>query len=261
MKKFFVIGNKASESLSPLIFNYWFKKYKIKAKYSFVEVSKSEFDKVLTKKIKDKKIKGFNVTIPYKKTIIKHLEIKDVHAQRIGAVNCVTLGKKTKGSNTDWIGYLRSLRHVKINKRKNILIFGCGGASQAIVYGLLSKGFNNIFIFNRTKKIINHNNIKIYTKSYSVIGKHLEKAQLIINTTPTNPLNKQQTKLINEGVVVSDIVYRPKQTTFLNNFNKNKKIYGISMLIEQAIPCFFSWFGFKPVVDEGLIKKLNLKIK
>ena len=71
MKEFFVIGNQTSKSLSPLIFNHWFKKYKIDAKYKFVEVKKGSFDKVLNKKIKNKKVYGFNVTVPYKKKINK----------------------------------------------------------------------------------------------------------------------------------------------------------------------------------------------
>ena len=67
MKYFFVIGNKASKSLSPLIFNHWFTKYKIKAKYSFLEVTQNNFDKTIIKKLNDIKVSGFNVTIPYKK--------------------------------------------------------------------------------------------------------------------------------------------------------------------------------------------------
>ena len=67
--------------------------------------------------------------------------------------------------------------------------------------------------------------------------------------------------MITKDILVSDIVYKPKNTAFLNNFKENKKIYGISMLVEQAAPCFYYWFGFKPEIDEVLIKKLNTKIK
>ena len=67
MKYFYVIGNKTSKSLSPLIFNHWFKKYNIEAKYKFIEVSESKFDKVLIDTIKNKKTHGLNITIPYKK--------------------------------------------------------------------------------------------------------------------------------------------------------------------------------------------------
>ena len=146
MKNFFVIGDQASKSLSPLIFNYWFKKYNIQAKYSFLEVIKKNFDSEITKVLRDKNTRGFNITIPFKKDIMKHLDSKNLHAQKIGAVNCVTVGNKIKGINTDWVGYLNSIKQEKINKNKNILILGFGGASQAI-YGsnLLSVG---IFIVN-----------------------------------------------------------------------------------------------------------------
>ena len=261
MKQFFVIGNKASQSLSPLIFNYWFKKHKINANYSFVEVKKKSFNKILIKKIKDENICGFNVTIPFKKNILKYVDNKNIHAQKIGAINCVTLGKKIKGTNTDWIGYLNSIKKEKINKNKNILILGYGGAAQAIYYGLSLKGFKKIVVFNRSKKAIRYNDTKKYTKKYSLIDAYLNKADLIINTTPTNPLNKKQTNLVKKNTIISDIVYKPKNTPFLKTFKKNKKIFGISMLVEQAIPCFYIWFGFVPKVDEGLLKKLNNKIR
>ena len=118
MKHFFVVGNKSSKSLSPLIFNHWFKKYNIKAKYSFVECTPKNFDEIIIKKINDKKVQGFNVTIPFKKNILKHLQTKNIHAKKIGAVNCVTVGKKIKGINTDWKGYLSSIKEQNISKKK-----------------------------------------------------------------------------------------------------------------------------------------------
>jgi len=261
MKQFFVIGNKTSKSLSPLIFNHWFKKHKIKANYSFVEVNKQGFEKELFKKIYDKKTFGFNVTTPYKKNILKYLDRKNIHAKNIGAVNCVTVKKKTKGINTDWIGYLASIKAEKIDKNKNILILGYGGASQAIYYGLKSKGFKNITIFNRKKKLINFRGIKKYTKNYSLIERALSGADLIINTTPTNPLNKKHNTLVKKTTIISDIVYKPQNTLFLKEFKDNKKIFGISMLVEQAVYCFIEWFGFNPKVDKALLRKLNKKVK
>ena len=261
MKNFFVIGDKTSKSLSPLIFNHWFKLYNIRAKYSYVEVSKNNFEKVLFRKMNDNKTFGFNVTAPYKKEVYKYISIKNKDAKNIGAINCVKIQEKNKGINTDWIGYLNSIKGFKINKTKNILVLGYGGASKAIVYGFLNKGFKNIIVFNRSKKLISFNKKKTYTKKYNTIDGYLSKVDLIINTTPINPLSTKQTKGVGVNVVVSDIVYKPKNTTFLNSFEKNKKIYGISMLIQQAIPCFYEWFGFNPRVDKELIKKLNLKTK
>jgi shikimate dehydrogenase len=261
MKSFFVIGDQTSKSLSPLIFNHWFKKYNKQAKYSFLEVTKKNFNSEIVKKLNDKKTQGLNITIPFKKDIIKYLDNKSVHAQKIGAVNCVTVGKKIKGINTDWVGYLNSIKQEKINKNKNILILGFGGASQAIYYGFFFKGYKNVSVFNRSKKAINIGGTKKYTKDYSLINSYLIKSDLIINTTPINPLNKRQTNLIKKTTIISDIVYKPKETPFLKEFKFNKKIYGISMLVEQALPCFNQWFGFVPVVDKSLIKKLYKKIK
>ena len=261
MKHFFVIGNKASKSLSPLIFNYWFKKYNIQAKYFYVEATEKNFGKTINKKTQNKTICGFNVTIPFKKKILKHIDSQNTHAKKIGAVNCVTIGKKIKGINTDWSGYLGSIKDEKINKNNNILILGYGGASQAILYGLNLKGYKNINVFNRSNKRIEINGVNKYTKKYSLINPYLSNADLIINTTPINPLGYKQIKLINKNTLVSDIVYKPKETVFLKKFKKNRKVYGIKMLIEQAAPCFNQWFGFFPEVDKGLLKKINNKIK
>ena len=261
MKRFFVIGENTSKSLSPLIFNHWFKKYKIQATYFFIEIKKQNFEKTISQIIHEKKISGFNVTIPYKKTIFNFLDLKNLHAKKIQAVNCVTLGKKTNGINTDWIGYKNSIKKLNINKNNNIIILGCGGVAQAIIYSFVSEGFKNIIVFNRTKKLINLGRAKHYTKKYSLILKYLEKADLLINTTPINPLNKKQSRAVNSKTIVSDVVYNPKNTVFLKQFKSNSKIYGISMLIEQAIPCFYAWFGFTPIVDKALLKKIDKKIR
>ena len=66
MKKFYVVGNKTSKSLSPTIFNYWFKKYNIDAKYNFLELSVKTFDKKINEVKKEKDVFGINITIPFK---------------------------------------------------------------------------------------------------------------------------------------------------------------------------------------------------
>ena len=99
-----------------------------------------------------------------------------------------------------------------------------------------------------------------YTKTYSDLKKYLEGVFLIINTTPINPILKKHLRLITKSAIVSDIVYSPKNTTFLKQFPKNKKIYGISMLIEQAKPCFKTWFGKNPSIDEKMLNAIHKKI-
>ena len=260
MKKLYVVGNNASRSLSPTIFNYWFKKYNIKASYGYLELTEKNFHKKIKEVLEKKDTFGLNVTIPFKNKIIKYLSKIDTHAKKIGAVNCVTNKKTINGTNTDWTGYYKTLPNIKKTKNRKVVILGYGGASHAIHYVLKKRGFKDILIFNRSKKKIKYSKKTEYTKTYNDLERHLEGVFLIINTTPINPILKKHLKIINKTTIVSDIVYSPKKTSFLKQFPKNKKIYGISMLIEQAKPCFKMWFGKNPSVDEKMLNILYKKI-
>ncbi len=261
MKKFFVIGNNTTQSLSPTIFNYWFKKYNIDAKYGHMELNNKNFVSQIKKTLSKKDVIGLNITIPFKSKIIKYIDSCDKHSRKINAVNCLTKKLKTKGFNTDWTGYYNSLPRSKKLKTKNILIIGYGGAALAIHYVLKIKGFKKITIINRSKRKIKFQKKPEYTKPYSNLEKLLPSADLIINTTPINPINKKMKKLIKKTSLLSDINYRPKETSFLKEFKENKKIYGISMLLNQASESFVLWFGFKPKTDPKLLKILENKIK
>ena len=260
-KQIYILGNRSSQSLSPLIFNHWFKKYKINAIYKNIEVNKKQFNKTAIKLLNDKNVIGLNITIPFKINIIEMLGALNAHAKSINAVNCVVKKNQTLGINTDWIGYKKSLEGLKINKKTEIIILGYGGAAQAIYYSFAQSGYNKIVVFDRSKKQIKNSKNKSYTKSYNNIFKYLPKAGLLVNTTPTNPLSKKQRSLVRKETIISDIVYKPKETKFLRSFKENKKIYGISMLLGQAKPCFKAWFGFEPKSDKALINKIERKIK
>ena len=82
--KFALIGNPVSHSLSPIMHNYWFNKYNINAEYQPLNINENEIERVIDK-IKDKEIKGINVTLPYKKSVIPFLartvnDAKDTHS-------------------------------------------------------------------------------------------------------------------------------------------------------------------------------------
>ena len=261
MKKLLVVGNKTSQSLSPIIFNYWFKKYKINANYSFLELNNKNFEKKIKDVLKDERLCGFNVTIPFKQKIMKNINVLDKHTKKINAVNCVSIKPKIKGFNTDWQGYYKTIPNREKLKNKKTLLIGYGGAALAIHYVLTSKGFKNITILNRSKKKIRFEKKTTYTKKIEEIEKYLQDADFIINTIPKNPISKKNKKLINPKTILSDIIYSPKETKFLKSFPKNKKIYGISMLLEQAVISFKIWFGFTPKIDKEILKILEKRIK
>ena len=188
-------------------------------------------------KIKEKNTHGFNITIPFKKDIFKYIGAKNIHALNIGAINCVKILKKNRGINTDWIGYLNSIKGYGINKSKNVLVLGYGGASKAIVYGLFYKGFENVLVFNRSKKLVRYKEKKVFTKKYNTLDKYLANVGLIINTTPINPLNKKQISKVSTNVVVSDIVYKPmkKYTVFLCWLSKQYPVFIIGLALSLKL--------------------------
>ncbi len=105
-KKFAIIGNPISHSLSPIMHNYWFNKYNINAEYELFNINENEIESVINK-IKEKKIKGINVTLPYKKLVIPFLDkiIKD--ANETHSVNTIMLDENDNliGDNTDVFGF------------------------------------------------------------------------------------------------------------------------------------------------------------
>ena len=271
-KKIYVIGTNVDKSLSPLIFNHWFKKYKINAIYDFRTIKEKNFNKEINEILKEKNLCGLNVTIPFKEKILKKMDKLDKASKIIRAVNCVTIrNNKYYGSNTDWVGFGEALlnamleQQINITKNGKVILIGYGGAAKAVLYNLSLMGAvwkNNTLVFNRSKRKINIPFISQKTTlSLSKIQNYLNDAFLIINTTPRNTLADLKIKKINREVAVCDIVYKPKETKFLKHFTKpSAKIYGIHMLINQARPCFFEWFGVRPSEDEALTNKLLKEI-
>lgn len=264
IKKAYVVGSKTSESLSPVIFNYWFKKYNINAKYSFKEIEPKNFDNQIIKILKETNVVGLNITIPFKETIINKLDKIDTHSSKIGAVNCVfKKNKNWHGTNTDWTGFLKPL-NTSIKKKliKNPIIIGAGGAAKAIIYALKYQKINEIKVFNRSyekiKDLNKKNNIKTF--KLSEINNHIKKKSIIINTTPTNVFKGIKNISLDKDSIGYDIVYRPNTTQFLSHFKKKNRIHGIDMLIFQAIPCFKRWFGVEPKIDSGLYELLYKEI-
>jgi len=260
-KKAFVLGSHTKNSLSPHIFNYWFKQNKIDGEYFFKEIKPQLFKKEINQILIQKNICGFNITIPFKELIGENLDELDVFSEEIGAVNCISrVNNRWVGRNTDWIGFLSSIRPVikKISKKKATVI-GYGGAAKSIVYALKKEKFKEIRIYNRTpekiKQISTEDTIKII--SLNEIEKAISETDIIVNTIPTNILNDLNLNKSKKKIFACDIVYNPKETGFLSHFKEEKRIYGIEMLVYQAAPCFEEWFGVKPLIDKNLFNFLD----
>jgi len=135
-----ILAHPVTHSLSPAIHNTAFQNLKIDAKYEKFDVAPENLKKFI-KKVKTEKISGLSVSIPHKENILKLLDEISDDVKKIGACNTI-LNKNDKliGFNTDYLGFLKALQTKITNlKNKKVIVFGAGGASRAICYGLKLK--------------------------------------------------------------------------------------------------------------------------
>ena len=116
MNKYLVIGNPIDHSLSPKLHNYWIKKNNLKAVYNKKELNSDDL-KDLIEKVREKNISGINVTVPFKKEIIPHLDRLTLDAEATQSVNTIILTNDGKivGHNTDINGFENAIKDTKYN--------------------------------------------------------------------------------------------------------------------------------------------------
>ena len=161
-----IFGNPVSHSLSPIMHNEWFAKYKLNYLYVAFDVFPKNL-KSAVESIRTLNILGVNVTVPHKVEIMKYLDNIDSAAKSIGSVNTiVNKNNKLYGFNTDWQGFITDLKSKKINlKNKNILVIGAGGAAKAILYSLNKLKVKQIYLTSRT-----FDKAKLISKKYKNIS-------------------------------------------------------------------------------------------
>ena len=153
-KNFGIIGNPISHSLSPILHNYWFKKYNIDANYSIIETTEKNLPEII-KKIKNGYYSGINVTLPYKQKIVNHIDRIVNDAELTGSVNTVFLNndKTIIGENTDVFGLQAAyFKEIDNSSSKKTLIIGAGGVSPSVIFAAQKSGIRDIFITNRTNE-------------------------------------------------------------------------------------------------------------
>ncbi len=268
MKKYLVIGNPIDHSLSPKLHNYWIKANKINAIYEKKKLDENEIES-LVKDVKDKKIGGFNVTVPFKQKVIPYLDEITTEAKETQSVNTIYLGANgTVGHNTDIDGFETSLRGSDLLgqpsfdvKDKNIFILGAGGVVPSIIFSLKKLQVQSITISNRTQE--KAENLKKIFKNIKILewGK-VPNFDMIINATSLglnveDQINLDFSKVKNKFFY--DVIYNPGETNFLKNGKKfgNKICNGKSMFINQAYYAFEIWHNVFPKIDNEVIKLLD----
>ena len=268
-KKIGIVAEKLNHSLSPMIHNYWSKKYNCNFLYKKYEVDEKKIEKFFYNYKGDKNFIGFNITIPYKEKFIDLCDKVSIRAKKIGSVNLIY--KKNNmiyGDNTDVIGFEKIFNLLNIKKTKTVLLIGAGGASRAILYFLNKKYIENIDIFAksiRRKEGLSKNfKFKNFTNKPTLLKK---KYDLIINASNAgmnhgNEINKNILRLVKNAKGVIDIVYNPLETDLLKEANKYniKSTGGLIMLVEQAKPSFEIWSKKDIEIDVKIYRSLISKI-
>ena len=243
MRHFGLIGRELGHSFSAKFFNGKFASEGIDADYKLFELESIE---ELTKLLASTPLNGFNVTIPYKESIIPYLSELSTTAREVGAVNCVEVRDgKLIGHNTDAAGIEASLHWLDLAEGTKALVLGSGGASKATQYVLRKLGIE----FKVVSRDADRGDITYAELTPEVIAEH----KLIINATPVgmSPNVEAAPQLDYEHIGsehrVFDLVYNPAQTEFLRRAKEQgaSTMGGILMLQTQAIASWHIWQGPK----------------
>ena len=272
-KKFGIIGNPIKHSLSPVLHNYWFKKYNIDANYSIIDVEDVNGLPRIIKQIRDKEISGINVTLPFKQKIVAHVDTIVNDAEITSSVNTIYLDAQENiiGENTDVFGLQAAyLKEVDNAPKKKTLIIGAGGVSPSVILSLQKSGVQEISITNRTRekciflknkfsslKIIKWENLQEEIKNFDII---INATSLGLKGNKDFDFNFEKIK---SNLIYIDTIYNPLETKTLKYLRKmNIKVFnGLNMFIYQGQKAFYLWNKINPEIDEKLIDLLVKNLK
>jgi shikimate dehydrogenase len=265
---FAVIGHPISHSMSPEMHNSVFKKLGLDCKYTLFDIPSSDLERAISD-MRSKDFGGFNVTIPHKVAVIKHLDSLSKEARIIGAVNTVKISDSLKGYNTDGIGALEALINNGADpKGKKVVILGSGGAARAISVTLAMRGgaremtiigIDPVEFRGLTEDIEKGTGLLVKGASMDDVKLQDEilSSDILIHATPVGMHPKVNDTVIKAGVlkedmVVLDIVYNPLETQLMREAKKagvKTIIGGVDMFVNQGAEALRIWLDIKPPVE------------
>ena len=259
MKKYLVIGNPIGHSLSPKLHNHWLKENNINAMYDKKQLNENEIKGIIDE-IKNEKINGINVTVPFKKSVIPFLDELTHLANEAQSVNTIfKKDNKVFGDNTDINGFERGMKHINYSvKNKKVFILGAGGVVPSIIVALKRLGAAKIILSNRTKEKAEDLK-KIYSDLEIVDWGKTTDFNMMINATSLGLKNDDEIKLnyadIGPNKLFYDVIYNPNKTKFLSKAEQfgNQIENGKMMFIYQAQLAFKIWHNLLPKINDKLL--------
>lgn len=254
-----LLGESLVHSFSPSLHELIYESIGIEAAYKLCEVPSTQLKQAVDG-IRALSIKGANVTIPYKETLIPYLDEIDSFAEKLGAVNTIeNVDGKLIGHNTDYSGFglILSRRGWDV-KGKTAVVLGSGGAAKTVSAYLVDHGIKKIHIVTRTPERF-ENTINMKYTNYE--GVQSLKGDFLINTTPVGMFPEVSNSPLSETTIqqfdyLIDLIYNPSETTFLKLGQKSNKqtANGMDMLVGQAVRSVEIWE--KCTVDEQMMQQL-----
>jgi shikimate dehydrogenase len=265
-----LFGYPVSHTLSPAMHNAAFAALHLPYVYLPFSVEPNQLQTAVNG-IRALGLRGVNVTIPHKESVIPWLDCITPEAQLVGAVNTIVNNEGVlTGHNTDCAGFIRALEesHEAGLRERNVLILGTGGAARAVAVSLALQGTGRIVVAGRTlhkaQKLTDVISTKICDQCASVIdinsslfAREINNADVIINATPLGMSPHHDIppfidlSLCNQGAVICDLVYNPMETALLKRARQLGlgTISGIGMLVWQGALAFELWTGQKPPIE------------
>ena len=268
-----LIGYPLGHSLSPQIHGAALHALGINGEYSLFPIppsSESDDDlAALLNRVRNGSIQGLNVTIPHKQIVIPLIDELSPTAETIGAVNTIFLrGDVLVGDNTDAAGFWTDVQ--RLNKDgawdmdrnpPSALILGAGGSARAVMYALLTHGFQITIAARRIEQaqklcelFSDKNNTPCAVElTFLSISNLQSEPRLIVNTTPVGMHPHEDTCPwpvdipLPKNTTIYDLVYNPRETMLVKKARTAglPAISGIGMLVEQAALAFEHWTGLE----------------
>ena len=258
-----LIGWPAAHSRSPLIHHYWLRTLGIEGGYNIEAVPPEGFAEFVLH-LSAHGFVGANVTIPHKERALA-LSMPDERARAVGAANTLWYeGSELRSTNTDIEGFINNLDACAPgwDAIEEALVLGAGGASRAVVFGLLERGIKRVHLTNRTvgraRTLADQFGADVHPVAWGAIDDLLPRAGLLVNATSLGmhgqPALQLDVSLLPSLAVVVDLVYVPLETPLLAAARGRglKTADGLGMLLHQAVGGFDLWFGRRPEVTPAL---------
>ncbi len=258
-----LIGWPAAHSRSPLIHHYWLRTLGIDGGYNIEAVPPEGFAEFVLH-LSTHGFVGANVTLPHKEHALS-LSAPDARARAVGAANTLWYdGSELRSTNTDVEGFINNLDACAPgwDRATGALVLGAGGASRAVVFGLIERGIKHIHLANRTldraQALADQFGASVHPVAWDAIEGLLPGAGLLVNTTSLGmhgqPALNLDLGLLPSHAVVADLVYVPLETPLLAAARARglQTADGLGMLLHQAVRGFELWFGQRPQVTSEL---------